>query len=187
MTGVGVIPLPQPRGSFDPTIHRFKALSAADPANANTNTGTTMASGTLYGVRFKIGETGVLSALGMQVATQAVSPTSFFAAVYDADGALLCSSASTTASVTGTGYKETSFSAASRGMAVGELVHGCILFVGTTGPVLIGNNTSGMYAFGLTAAPYRFATYGTGLSAVPASITPASGSASGFLPLIGLR
>jgi hypothetical protein len=146
---------------------------SGDPAWGSLNS-STIANGTLYMVGLRIRQPAVISTLWVSVGTVAVSP------VAGQSGLALISSAGT---VLSTAMSDTTFTTAglrSGTLAAAQTVQPGLVWVGILGnaatPALLSRSTSILSTpnVGLTAATYRFCLNGTGLTAFPGSITPAS-------------
>lgn len=104
-----------------------------------------------------------------------------------ATGALVAASADQSASWVTLGYKETAFTAGAINLAAGDY-YVAILANGTTMPAFyrMGSGAAGLMNAGTTATTRRSATYGSGLTALPANLTLANMVAFSTLYAVGL-
>lgn len=160
---------------FAPADHGFISWTT-DPCLVENN--ITPTTGTLYliGQRLRIAQTISKSVL---YATSAGSAASVILGLYDSAGTRRAQSAATT--VGGVGQFAPVYTAA-YAAPLGFYWAALLVVSATTSPIFGAyNSTSAFSAIGstnLAAASYRFCTNGTGLSALPASITPSSNSIS---------
>ncbi|MGA5820797.1 beta strand repeat-containing protein [Kitasatospora sp. NPDC094028] len=172
-----------PAGVYYPSDHGLAAWTY-DPTGAVNTTLTT--SGTLYLARVPIRFATTLTKAYLSIATAAAGVTANqnFVGLYDSGGSLRASTAagSIDAGIASPGLLTATFSAsysAPAGMY-------WIAFVNNaTTPTTLGRSSSFLATpnAGLAAAAYRFAVNGTGLTSLPATITPGNNSLSGMTTL----
>ena len=164
-----------------PSDHSLLAW-AADPTNASTN--STLTNGTLYLASVYLRSAATVSKVWWVNTTAAASATAGqnLVGLYSSAGTLLAS-VSIDSIVTGNGVQSATFSTPPAVQA-GRYWVGVLVNAGTppamarmAGASASANNVNP------SAAPYRVAVNGTGLTAMPATITPASNSLTGALAL----
>jgi len=161
-------------GQDTPAAHGIAAW-CYDPALAVNS--TTLTNGTLYLTRVNIPADVTVTKLYWWVGNSGSSPVTNqnHAGLYASDGTLLAST-NVDAAVSSTGLKTTTIS--SQALSAGSFYWIGLLFNASVPPTLTrASGWTGVDAaanVGLTAATYRFATNGTGRTALPATITPAS-------------
>lgn len=136
---------------------------------ANTIAGA----GVLEVVRVPLLGGGSLSKVFFQVsgAGSGLTAGECFIGVYDDNGNLIGQSADLSTTLASAGNKTVSLTAATTTLTPGAFVDVALLWNGTTGPTIRGINGTGMLNLGLTAvADYRYATAGSGLTALPATL-----------------
>jgi hypothetical protein len=149
-----------------------------DPAF--TSTGQLTVNGTLYLIKVPIRSLQPISTIWWNASAPGVTPTSGqnWAGIFNSSGTLVASvgvdakvtSSNTPVSVTlGTSYTPTQ----------PGFVWVALLFNAATPPTLLRTNGANLSTnnAGLAASAYRFATNGTGLTALPGSVTPSSNAA----------
>ena len=148
-----------------------------DPITVNT--GQLLVNGTLYLARINVGATATATRLFWGINTAGVTPTAGqnFVSLWDSTGARLAN-VNVDARVTGTGLFQESISVA---LTPGFYWVGFLFNAGTAPSVYRANSLNGTLTnTGLATNALRYATNGTGLTASPASIAPASNSVSMF-------
>lgn len=166
-------------GTMSPQAHSLAAW-AFDPATVTS--GLALTAGTLYLVKMQAAVAASATKIYWHVTSSGATPTSSqnFVGLYSSAGTLL-GSAGADSDYT-SGFKTSTITATA--VAAGSFYWAAFLFNGATPPTLgrAGNVTTGasLVNVGLSAAQYRFATAGTSQTALPASITPASNTASAF-------
>lgn len=148
-----------------------------------TSAGTLLTNGTQYFTAIYANRSASITKLYWHVSTAGVTPTASQNEVglYDSTGAKLVS-ANVDADISSTGLKTTTVT--STAVSAGSFYWVAMLFNAATAPTVA--RASGVTGIGtlsnagLTAASFRFAVNGTSKTALDASITPASNSASGF-------
>jgi hypothetical protein len=157
-------------------------MAAGDPWAATTS--NLMIAGTLYLIKLKaVTSVPVTNILALLAAAGSGASTGSFAGLYSSAGALLSGSADVAGSFTGAASPLTLSLSTPQPVAAGAFVWAALLSnLATTQPQLrSGVGSTGAVAnIGLTPAAARWATNGTGLAALPGSITPASNSTSGL-------
>jgi hypothetical protein len=170
--------------SWQPSDNALLACSTGDPALLTST--AILTAGTLYLAKLPIRSAVTITNLVFEVATVAAgASTGTFAGLYSSAGALLSGSADVNAAFLAQGPATCALSAP-QALAAGGFVWAALLAnFATTQPTLLKGSTAtgNVPNVGLAAAVYRFAVNGTGLVALPGSITPASNSASGLLTL----
>ncbi|MFD9443431.1 hypothetical protein [Streptomyces sp. NPDC060001] len=167
-------------GQDTPAAHGAAAW-CYDPALAVNNTGLT--SGTLYLVRVNIAAAVSVTKLYWWVANTGSAPVAGqnHAGLYASDGTLLAS-VGVDASFASATLKSATIPA--QALAAGSFVWVGLLFNASVPPSLTrASGWTGVDAaanLGLAASGYRFATNGTGRTAIPASITPGSNVGTDF-------
>lgn len=167
--------------SASPSDHTFKAWTF-DPAIASASTLVSGAQGTLYLTGFFVTSSFTMSNLYWHLGTAASSPVTAenFVGIYDSSGTLLGSSADISSTLTSTGLKTVSISAAlTPGYYwAGFVFNASTLPAPTRGTGALAGTT--LVNAGLTTANYRACTNGSGLTALPSTITVASNTPGGF-------
>ncbi len=161
-------------GIFTPRDQGMVAWSL-DPAEVRT--GFLTVNGTVYLVGVKVARAADITKLFWSVSTAGATPTAGQNEVglYNAAGVKLVS-ANVDAAVSSVGGKSTTV--ASTPVTPGLYWLGMV-FNASTAPTIgiAGSVSASITSLGLSAAGYRFATNGTGATALPASITPGSNTA----------
>lgn len=164
-----------------PSSHGFKAW-AYDPSFAST--GSLGVSGTLYLSALYIERPVTVSTLWWAHTTAGSGATSGenFGALISSSGTILAS-AGADAKVT-VANSTVSLAVGSTPLSPGW-VWGALLWNATTPPTMVRTNGAlvALNDANQSAASYRYATAGTGLTALPASITPSSNSQTGAASL----
>lgn len=172
---VGGTPVTAPAVA-QPSDHGLISWST-DPAHASTTTNTV--SGTLYLAAVFIRASATTTKIWWIHTTAGVTPTAGqnFAGLYSSTGTLLASvGIDTQAGANGVQSATITSTALNPGFYwVG------LLFNAATAPIAAraGGQSVAANNMNLTPATYRYATNGTGLTAMPASITPSSNSLTG--------
>lgn len=167
-------------GQDTPAAHGIAAW-CYDPALAVNS--TTLTNGTLYLTRVNIPADVTVTKLYWWVGNSGSSPATNqnHAGLYASDGTLLAS-ANVDAAVSSTGLKTTTIS--SQALSAGSFYWIALLFNASVPPTLTrASGWTGVDAaanVGQTAATYQYAKNGTGRTALPASITPASNVGTDF-------
>jgi len=146
-----------------------------DPASVGT--GQLLTNGTLYLSRINVGASGTVTKLFWGINSGGVSPTAGqnFVGLYDSTGTRLVS-VGVDARVTSTGLFTENVSQA---VTPGYYWFGMLFNAGTAPQVYRSQSLNATLAnTNLSASQARWATNGTGLTALPASITPASNTVS---------
>jgi hypothetical protein len=161
-------------GDVHPANHSLVAY-AYDPIT--TITGTVLSSGTVYLTAVYPAVNATINNIWWHVATAGVTPTAGqnFVGLYDSTGTLLANT-NVDSVITATGVKKTTISPVS--VTAGQMYWiGWVFNAGTIPGMPRTNNINGaadICNVGLTPATARFATNGSGLTALPANITPAN-------------
>lgn len=170
--------------SWQPSDNGLLLSSLGDPA-LPTATGTLVA-GTLYLMKLTARTAVTITNLLFEVANVGVGASAgTFAGLYSAAGALLSGSADVNAAFLAQGPATCPLTTP-QPLAAGAFAWAALLVnFATTQPTLTkgATATGNVPNIGLAAAAYRFATNGTGLVALPGSITPAANSPAGLLTL----
>lgn len=138
--------------------------------------------GTIYLAKLHVTRTVSVTKLywWMSVAGATVTAGQNFGGLYGSDGTRLVT-ADADATVTATAGLQT-LTISSTALTAGSFYWAALVFNATTRPTIqYGSGATGASTVtnvGLTAATFRYATAGTGQTSLPASITPASNSAS---------
>ncbi|MDH2425793.1 hypothetical protein, partial [Sphaerisporangium sp. TRM90804] len=179
-------------GVYDPAGTAAAAVAAADPCEIRpadhglaawtldpvtlSTSGFTPTAGVLFLARVRLGRQLTLSGAHLYITASGTAPTNCYVGVYDSSGALQAATADQAGAWTGTGLRSPAFAAPYSAPA--GLYWVAVLIGGGTPPALargaMGGGFSGMANVGATVASSRFATIGSGLTALPASITPGS-------------
>ncbi len=157
-----------------------------DPATASSTQALT--GGVLALCRFRI-RTAVTAnslATGVSTAGSGLTSNQNFMGIYNAAGTLLRSTADLSAVWNSSGAKNVSLTS-SVSLSAGYYYF-ALLSNGTTPPTLIrgSSSTNGIINIGTTSTTLRFATYGSGLTTLPSSLTLASMVASGVAYAVGV-
>lgn len=148
-------------------------LSAWTFDGATAELSNILVGGTLYLMGMMAGTDKVIRNLQYWIATAGVTPTvgQNFAALFDSSGARMAN-VGIDAAVTATGLRSETLAVPLPQPALGDFLVMALLFNAGTLPSLArGSNLGGaLYNVGLSPAQYRFATAGTGLTAMPASL-----------------
>lgn len=184
-TGLAASPITIPLGGTSQTTDPLMPAMASDHGllawnydwAAATNTNATTA-GTLYLMRvnIRVSFTWTNVWFAVQAAGSGAS-TGSFVGLYSSAGSLLSGSADIAASLTATGVKSVALTTP-QSVSTGTFVWVAFLAnLATTQPTLQrSTNNVNVPNVGLSAALARFTTNGTGLTSLPASITPSSNS-----------
>lgn len=174
-----------PLNAEQPAVSGFTSW-VFDPA-AVVGSGSALVSGTLYLSTLTLNAPALISTLWVASANaQTVTANQCFVGIYGSDGTLLASadSSATVGTAGPHSYAVTPVNLATGSYWFAQLIN----FGGTALQMMAGNTTTNTRAIingGLGAAQLRFAVNGTGLTALPTTITPASNSATGALSLWG--
>lgn len=172
----------------DPNINGLAAWSM-DPANAQNNTPLVL--GTLYiqPVILEKDLTSALRTVGSWQATAGTSTTGGWYAVFDAAGAQLGATSASQHTTWNSSSGDRSATTGTFGASKGDQVYlGMLNVGGSLGVAMARMVSSGSNnANGLSGATLRAATAGTGLSAMPSSITPGSLVASNIHFFMSLK
>lgn len=156
-----------------PSDHALVAWSY-DPSFAST--GNLLTSGTLYLSAFRLRRLQTITKVWWAQSTAGVTPTAGqnFAGLISSAGTVL-SSASADSNVTGSGPQNVTLTTPQTNAAAG-LYWVFLLFNAGTAPTAARTNgiQTGINTLGQTGATLRYATNGTGLTALPGSVTPGS-------------
>lgn len=168
-------------------LHTLKAITY-DPALAINSQSLT--SGAPIYVKVPLDDLIAIANVHLLVAAAGATHTAFYAGVYNASGTQIGVSANVSASVpaANTEFVIPLSATVNAGGLPGDFVYVGILNAATT-PVSLsrGSGVGGLINLGLTAAEgLRFGTSGTGLTALPASITITSLGVSGNSAFVGL-
>lgn len=166
-----------PGGMFYPQDHGLEAWTH-DPFGAASSAAAV--SGTLYLVKLMIRRAVTVDTLAWVVSTPAVTPTAGQNSVglYSSAGTRLVS-ANVDASTTSSGSKLTAIGATA---LTPGFVWAAFLFNAATPPVLLrGSSFESSPSINLPNSAGRAVVNGAGLTALPASVTPASGTTAGCL------
>lgn len=163
---------------WTPADHGMQAW-AYDPVRVGS-TSTVVTAGVLNVIKVKLPVAGSLTKVFLYVNTAGATLTNSFAGLYDSSGTRQALTADQSSNWTSTGLKTISFTG-SYSAAIGSFYIAILVGTATTAPAF-GRNTSsgatGLINANVTGASLRFATISTGLTALPASFTPASLTAS---------
>lgn len=156
-----------------PASHNLIAW-AQDPINTAASAALTL--GTLYLTRVSFRHAALITSAWFVCPTSAGAPTTVEVSLFTADGVRRALSANVASSFTTTGAKKIDFAAPYTPADPVNFVWVGILAVGGTTFNLTRctSTSSSVLNLNLAAASSRFATAGTGLSATPASFTPAN-------------
>lgn len=166
-------------GEVSPAAQNLTAWSY-DPSGAVN--AILLTSGTIYLAKLHIPADAAVTKLywWMPVAGASVTAGQNFGGLYSSAGARLVQ-ADADAKVTATAGLQT-LTLASTALTAGSFVWAALVFNAGTAPTLAyasgATGATTALNVGLTAATFRYATAGTGQTALPSSITPASNSAS---------
>lgn len=170
--------------SWQPSDNALLLSSAGDPALLTST--AILTAGTLYLAKWPVRSAVTVANVAFEVSAIAVgASTGTFAGLYSSAGALLSGSADVNAQFLAQGPAICPLTTP-QALAAGGFVWAALLVnFATTQPTLLkgATATGNVPNIGLTPATYRFAVNGTGLAALPGSITPASNSAGGLLSL----
>lgn len=173
-----------PGGEFGPADLGYKGW-AYDPALCAG--GSIATSGTVYLTKHPIRRDAVLSALHWAVTTVGVTPTAGqnWIGAYDPSGNPL-GSVGVDADVTSTGVKNSQLATPAQLLAEWGFFWQAYLFNAGTAPTVARASTfASTPNAGTVAATYRFCVNGTGATALPATINPASNALNSPLTLWG--
>jgi hypothetical protein len=164
-------------GVVAPTNHNLVAW-AYDPASS-TNTGSLLTNGTVYLTAVYVANTTSVTKIRWFITNAGVSPVAGQneVGIYNSSGSKLVS-ANVDSVVASTGSMNTTIG--STAVTAGSLYWVAFVFNAATAPTLTRGTSVDVMNVGLTASTFRFATNGTSQTVLPASITPASNSATTF-------
>jgi hypothetical protein len=160
----------QPNYNFIPSDHGYQAW-AYDPIQATSSTAMGTA-GIIHLIKVKVVTAATITGVAFRITSGGASVANGFVALYDTSGNRLAVSAAITTNWQSAGNKTNAFTGTYAAAAGTYYV--AILQGSGTMPTLTRGSTSSSLNEGLAAASYRFATYSSGLSAMPATITMAS-------------
>lgn len=186
-----------PATSGASTVETINATSAARwgllghtyPVHEAGSTTTALASGTLYVMKVTAEADAALGGRTVRLWQNTASSglTLAKAAVFDASGVKLGSdSADQSASLNGSGTSTRNIAVGSFPIIKGNVYYIAFLVVGGAGPILVRTSNSGAANAGLSGADLLWSTNGTGLTDMPATITPASASSQPIAMWFGL-
>lgn len=156
------------------------------PAEQVSGTGIGTANGAVTLGRVKVPVAASVSGIALYIVNAGVTLTAGqnFAGIYNSAGTLVATTADLSTAWAGTGWMNHSLVGGPFNLAVGDYWI-AVMSNATTRPNFGKNNNAlsgALYNGLLSAANYRFATNGTGTTALPATITPGS-NVSSNLPL----
>jgi hypothetical protein len=154
--------------------HGFLTWSV-DASVASSSTAPT--AGVLNLVRVRLPVAGTVTNVCTSIGTAGASLTASYAGLYTASGTRVGVTADQSTSWTSGGYKEMALSS-TYSAAAGLYYVGLLVGTATTVPAFSRSTASASANAGLAAPNLRFATSGTGLTALPASVTMSGTSAS---------
>lgn len=176
--GVNEHPATAPYVQDVPSLHGLVEWNFQPSAAGATSTVT---AGKVYLSRLTVQNGGALSNLVINITTAGSGLTASYVAIFDNTGAQLAVSSDISAALAGTGGVALAFPSTT--FAPGAVILAALLVGnGTTTPPTLARGASGTGArnYGLTtASPLAVATYSSGLTAMPASLTLSSTTASG--------
>ena len=167
-----------PANEFGPQDHGLETWTH-DPYLAASS--AIAVNGTLYLVKLNVRRAVTLDTVWWVVGTAGATPVAGqnLVGLYSSAGTLLAS-ANVDADISSSGTKSTAITA--QALAANSFVWVAFLFNATTAPTLLrGSSFESSPNINLAAASRRACVNGTALTALPASITPASNSTSGSL------
>lgn len=159
---------------------RWGLIGHMYPASSAGATVPALTSGTLYVMKVTAEDAAVAATRTVRIWQGSASAGLTLAkcAVFDSTGAKLGSdSTDQSSTLNGSGNTARNITVGSFALTKGAVYYVALLVVGTTGPVLAGSSTSGVANAGLSGSSLLWSTNGTGLSSIPASITPSSAAA----------
>jgi hypothetical protein len=164
-------------------------LIASDDLLACVSASTAITAGTLYLVKVTARAATLITNLNFGLSTAGSgASTGSFAGLYSSAGVLLSGSADCAAQFTGAAGAFAVPLTTPQTLAAGSFGWVAILSnLATTQPALVragggGAGVPGLTNVGLTAATFRFAVNGTGITSLPGSVTPASNTSPASLP-----
>lgn len=164
-------------------------LLACDVDPMLSSTSFTPTPGVLYLRKMKMGTSSAVSNILFYVNTAGASVSNAYAGVYDAGGTLLASTTDSSTSFQAVNTKTLALTAPTAVIPAGTWVYVAFLIgAATTAPNLRGHSQS-VHFFGVAGTPaaFRWASTGTGLTALPASFTPTTvSSVAGVSVMTGL-
>lgn len=170
--------------SWQPSDNGLLLSSAGDSALLTSN--AILTAGTLYLAKLPVRSAVTVTNLLFEVSTVAAgASTGTFAGLYSSAGVLLSGSADVNAAFLAQGPATCPLTTPQALPAGGFVWAALLANFATTQPTLFkgATATGNVPNVGLTAAAFRFAVNGTGLVALPGSITPAANTAAGLLSL----
>jgi len=141
-----------------------------------------LTAGTVYLARLQVRQAVTITNICAILSTAGVgASTGSFAGLYNPAGTLLSGSADVGATLTGAAGLITMPLSTPQAVAAGSFVWAALVQNLATTQATLARNTGAAVQFnaGLTAATFRWAVNGTGLSSLPGSITPASNVTAG--------
>lgn len=163
---------------YTPADYGYQAWTY-DPARVGSTT-TLVTAGVLNVLRMKLMVAGSITKIFIYVNAAGATIANCFAGLYDSTGARVALTADQSSAWTSTGFKSISLTG-SYSAAAGTYWVALLVGSATTAPAFARNTTTaspGLANGNLSAAASRWATISTGLTALPASFTPASLTAS---------
>lgn len=174
-----------PRGAFPQPPDQGMVAWAYDPAQAVNTANNALASGVLTLIKVRLSAPATVASVLLQVTTGGSGLTAgqCLAGLYDSTGALVASTADQAAAWASTGVKTMALTAAagrSLTLLPAGIYYVALLAVGTTMPTLVRASGQAAINAGLVAGAYRFGTYGTAQTALPATL-PLAGMGAGVV------
>lgn len=180
-------------GTTTPAVHsdsasRYGLLAQTFAAHMAGSTSTALASGTLYlmAVTAEADAAAAARSVRLYQAAAAASATLVKAAVFDSNGNQLGVSADQSSTFNTAGPTTRTVSVGSFALTKGATYYVAVLVVATTGPTLARSSSSGAINAGLAGAALLWATGGTALTDMPATITPSTNAAQPLALWVGL-
>lgn len=170
---------------WQPSDNGFVACSF-DPMLASIT--PTMDKGVILWATAKLVKATTVSSVAFQVRTGATSASTSYVGLYDVAGNRLAVTADISSSIGSTGPKTISFASPTATLPAGKtLLVAWLTGNGTTTAPNLAGSPGGFPTFGQsTTSPYRYGSYGTAQTSLPAAITMASSSSAGQQPWFGL-
>jgi hypothetical protein len=162
-------------------VNQGMAAWTYDPALAQNS--SLLTGGTVYLSKVHISEAVTATKVYWWITTAGATPTAGqnFVGLYDSSGNRLATT-NVDADISSTGLKTTTITG--QNLTAGSFYWIAMVFNAATAPTIArATGSTGLASAvnaGLTSSTYRFATNGTGQTALPASITPGSNVAAGF-------
>lgn len=178
-TAAGTVATGLPGGGWGPVQQGFLAWNF-DPVNVASASGVVTAAGVLLLMAIVVPQATTVTNVCYYCATAGGTVSNGFAGLYDVNGNLLSSSAAQSTAWQSTGLKTTPLGTP-QAISAGTFFMGLLVGAGTPVPAFMrggGSGAAALYNINLSAAASRWATSGTAMTSLPATVTMSGNTAS---------